>query len=48
VTELLQAAGITVRAVVNPLRGIGADSAYVVIPNARAAAVVTRRRRRRR
>jgi len=29
VTERLQAAGITVRAVVNPLRGIGADSAYV-------------------
>jgi pimeloyl-ACP methyl ester carboxylesterase len=25
----LQAAGVTVRAVVNPLRGIGADSAYV-------------------
>jgi pimeloyl-ACP methyl ester carboxylesterase len=29
VTERLQAAGIAVRAVVNPLRGIGADSAYV-------------------
>jgi pimeloyl-ACP methyl ester carboxylesterase len=29
VTERLQAAGVTVRAVVNPLRGIAADSAYV-------------------
>jgi pimeloyl-ACP methyl ester carboxylesterase len=29
VTERLQAAGLTVRAVVNPLRGIAADSAYV-------------------
>jgi pimeloyl-ACP methyl ester carboxylesterase len=29
VTERLQAAGIPVRAVVNPLRGIAADSAYV-------------------
>jgi len=31
VVERLMAAGIPVRAIVNPLRGISADSAYVAI-----------------